>query len=172
MRLVLDARLHPVTLDAQRKPYLQVACAGSAVRGHVPKAPDVALLAPGVFPCSCVCDALQELATDGPDPDPRSRPRPCAGEIRVTGTSTCALKSSLNTVVLGPCTGASYTKWHFASDGVNFGPIKHQVSQYADYTLRLWADLTRLCGRRYARHVLCTRHLGGRVPGEPRTCPG
>ena len=45
----------------------------------------------------------------------------------MTGTSTCVLKSSRN-VVLGPCTGASDTKWHFASDGVNFGPIKHQVS--------------------------------------------
>ena len=45
----------------------------------------------------------------------------------MTGTSTCVLRSSIH-VVLGPCTGGSDTKWHFASDGVNFGPVKHQVS--------------------------------------------
>lgn len=30
--------------------------------------------------------------------------------------------------MLGPCTGGSATKWNFASDSINFGPIKHQVS--------------------------------------------
>ena len=44
----------------------------------------------------------------------------------MTGTSTCVLRSG-SRVVLGPCTSGSDTKWHFASDGVNFGPVKHQV---------------------------------------------
>ena len=61
----------------------------------------------------------------------------------MTGTSTCVLKSG-NHVVLGPCTGGSDTKWNFASDGVNFGPIKHQVGPCRQplqlATLQSWAD--------------------------------
>ena len=50
----------------------------------------------------------------------------------MTDTSTCVLRSGTK-VVLGPCTGASDTKWHFATDGVNFGPVKHQVRHCKDH---------------------------------------